>query len=161
MKSTLKLEKHIIYRDELLQQTAREFGWTKDTHQFLEMVRSVFIAIRNRLSFESSLLFLNLLPLPFKALYINNWTISERAPDPLQNMDDLIDEVINCNPKLITECKPKLITKLNGDREFVKHLVEAVFRVIGYHVSKADLETEMSFLPEDVRLYLEKHHVGE
>ena len=153
MKSVPKLEKHIIYLDELLQQTAREFGWTRDEQQLLEMIKSVFIALRNKLSFEDSLLFVNLLPMSFKALYLNNWTISEQAPEPLQNMDDLVDEIIQCNSTFISNLK--------GDRASVKHLVEAVFRVISYHISKADLETEMSFLPEDVKLYLEKHHIGE
>lgn len=153
MKSVLKPEKHIIYLNELLHETAYEFGWTKDDKQFLEMIKSVFIALRNRLSFQSSLSFVDVLPLPFKALYLNNWIISKQTPDPLQNMDDLVDEIIKCNPKIIST--------FNGDRVFIKHLVDALFRVISYHISRADLEKELSFLPEDVKFYLEKHHVEE
>ena len=147
------MEKHIIYLDELLQQTAQELGWKRDDQQLLAVISSIFIAIRNRLPFEDSLLFMNLLPLPFKAIYLNQWKISEQTPDPLQNMDDLVNEIFQYNPVLIS--------KLKGDRTTVQHLVEALFLVISYHISKADLKKALSFLPEDVQRYLDKHHVGE
>ena len=89
-----KLEKHAIYRDELMLQVAHQLKNVESIEDAKRITGMVLRAIRNRLSFESSLRFLNLLPLPLKAIYVDGWTLQDDAPPALETTKDLLDEIL-------------------------------------------------------------------
>lgn len=152
MNTFQKLDKHAIYLNELVVQVAAEMGRPSDTKFASCAIDGVLQAVRNRLSFEHSVKFLDLLPLPFKAVYIKDWNIKDHVPERINTMTDFIEEVCNVAPDL---CETEYT-----DHKKIKDAIRAVFKVIGLHVSKADLEKELSFLPQDLRLYLEAEGVS-
>jgi len=152
MNTFQKLDKHAIYLNELVIQVASEMGRPVDKAYASRAVEAVLRSVRNRLSFEQSVKFLDLLPLPFKAVYIKDWNIQDHVPDRIDTMNDFIQEVCDNAPELCgSDYK---------NPEKIKKAIRAVFKVLGLHVSKADLEKELSFLPQDLRLYLEAEGVS-
>lgn len=152
MRAFKKLDKHAIYLNELVVQVAAEMGRPSDINFASRSVEGVLQAVRNRLSFEQSVKFLDLLPLPFKAVYIKDWNVCDHIPDRIETMEDFINEVCTHTPDL---CENEY-----QDRQKVKEAIRSVFKVIGLHVSKADLDRKLAFLPQDLRLYLEAEGVS-
>jgi len=152
MKTFQKLDKHAIYLDELVEKVAAEMKRPDDKKYALRSIEAVLMAIRNRLTFEQSVNFLDLLPLPFKAVYIKDWNIQDHVPERILSMQDFIEEV----------CKvaPDLHETLYQDNEQIKCAIKSVFRVMGMHVSRKNLEKELSYLPQDLKLYLEAEGVA-
>lgn len=152
MKTFQKLDKHAIYLDELVEKVASEMKRPDDKRFALRSIEAVLTAIRNRLTFEQSVSFLDLLPLPFKAVYIKDWNIQDHVPERIVSMQDFIEEVCKVAPDVcVTEYQ---------DDEKVKSAIKAVFRVMGMHVSRKNLEKELSYLPQDLKLYLEAEGVA-
>jgi uncharacterized protein (DUF2267 family) len=152
MKTFQKLDKHAIYLNELVVQVATEMGRPDDHKYALTSIEAVLIAVRNRLTFEQSVNFLDLLPLPFKAVYIKDWNVQDHVPERINSMDDFINEVCKVAPDL---CENDY-----QDQQKIKEAIRAVFKVVGLHVSQRDLEKELSYLPQDLKLYLEAEGVS-
>lgn len=152
MKTFHKLDKHAIYLDELVGQVASEMNRPDDPKYALRSIEAVLNAIRNRLTFEQSVNFLDLLPLPFKAVYIKDWNVQDHVPERINSMREFIDEVCKVDPEL---CESEYV-----DHAKVKDAIRSVFKVIGLHVSKSDLEKELAYLPQDLKLYLEAEGVS-
>lgn len=152
MNTFQKLDKHAIYLNELVIQVASEMGRPADTNFASRAVGAVLQAVRNHLSFEQSVKFLDLLPLPFKAVYIKDWNVKDHVPESINTMDDFIQEVCSIAPDL---CESDY-----QNQQKIKEAIRSVFKVIGLHVSKNDLEKELSYLPQDLRLYLEAEGVS-
>jgi uncharacterized protein (DUF2267 family) len=152
MKTFHKLDKHVIYLDELVLQVASQMGQPEDLNCASSAIDAVLRAVRNRLSFEQSIKFLNLLPLPFKAVYIKDWNVNDHVPDRIDSMQDFIDEVHRLAPDL---CSDRY-----KDNSVFKKAIKSVFKVIGLHVSNQDLKKELLFLPDDLRIYLEAEGVS-
>ncbi|WPP50805.1 DUF2267 domain-containing protein [Catalinimonas niigatensis] len=152
MKTLHKLDKHVIYLDELILQVASLLDRPNDINCAARAVEAVLIAVRNRLTFEQSIKFLNYLPLPFKAIYIKDWKVNDRVPDRIESMNEFIEEVYRLDS-----------TVCNNDYceyQEIKKIVKAVFKVIGFHVSSEELKKELTFLPDDLRIYLEAEGVS-
>ncbi len=147
MKASLQFEKHIIYLEELLQQTGRELGNFNCTLDTLKVVTLVLEAIRNRLTFEQSIRFVQLLPLSFQAIYLNSWEVQVNKPEKMEKIDDLIDTIIACDRRHL----------LGKDRKIIKKAIGSVLRVIGNHLSEIDMDTEIGFLPKEIHLYLKDY----
>ncbi|WKN31098.1 DUF2267 domain-containing protein [Porifericola rhodea] len=152
MKTLHKLDKHVIYLDELVLQVASQMDRPDDLPCAEKAVNAVLLAVRNRLTFEQSIRFLNYLPLPFKAIYIKDWQVNDRIPDKIDSMNEFIDEVYKLEPALC----PNNYKEINE----IKLAIKAVFKVIGLHISNVDLKKELRFLPDDLRLYLEAEGVS-
>jgi uncharacterized protein (DUF2267 family) len=152
MKTLHKLEKHVIYLDELVLQVASQMDRPDDLQCANSAIEAVLLAVRNRLNFEQSIKFLNHLPLPFKAVYIKDWQVDDRVPDSIDSMGEFVDEVYRI--------RPNICHKEYKDEQMLKTAVKAVFKVIGLHVSNRDLKKELNFLPDDLRLYLEAEGVS-
>lgn len=152
MKTLQKLDKHVIYLNELVLQVASHLKHPDDVNCAERAVRSVLITIRNCLSFEQSIKFINYLPLPFKAIYIQDWHINDKVPERIHSMNEFIEQVYKLDAGLCsTHYK---------EHDAIKQAVKAVFKVIGLHISNADLQKELAFLPDDLRLYLEAEGVS-
>ena len=152
MKSHKKLDKHVIYLDELIHQVAREMKRPNDYQYAFTTIEAVLKSVRNRLTFEQSVKFLSLLPLPFKAVYIKDWSIQDHTPDRINSMKEFINEVCTI--------APELNERGYNSCDLIRVGIRSVFTVIGLHVSKKNLEKELSFLPKDLRLYLEAQGVA-
>ncbi|MFP4094254.1 MAG: DUF2267 domain-containing protein [Cyclobacteriaceae bacterium] len=152
MRTLHKLEKHVIYLDELVLQVASQMGRPDDIECANSAIEAVMLAVRNRLNFEQSIKFLNHLPLPFKAVYIKDWQVHDRVPDRINSMNEFMDEVYHN--------RPDICQKEYKDEQMLKNAIKAVFTVIGLHVSNRDLKKELNFLPDDLRLYLEAEGVS-
>lgn len=152
MKTLHKLDKHVIYLDELIVQVASYLNQPNDVNCAARAVEAVLISVRNRLTFEQSIKFLNYLPLPFKAIYIKDWKINDRVPEHIDSMNAFVEEVYGLDRTL---CSTDYC-----DHHQIKRTVKAVFKVIGLHVSNKELKKELSFLPDDLRLYLEAEGVS-
>ncbi|MEK6477938.1 DUF2267 domain-containing protein [Catalinimonas sp. 4WD22] len=152
MKTLHKLDKHVIYLNELVLQVASNLKHPDDVNCAERAIKAVLLTVRNCLSFEQSIKFLNYLPLPFKAIYIKDWHIDDRVPERIESMNEFMDEVYKIDPGL---CQNDY-----NDRNSIKQAVKAVFKVIGLHISNVDLRKELMFLPDDLRLYLEAEGVA-
>lgn len=152
MKTLRKLDKHVIYLDELIAQVASYLDRPNDVNCAVRAVEAVLIAVRNRLTFEQSIKFLNYLPLPFKAIYIKGWNVNDLVPERIASMNEFIEEVYRLEPTLCSNdyC----------DYHEVKKMIKIVFKVIGLHISNVELKKELAFLPDDLRLYLEAEGVS-
>jgi len=152
MKTFPKLDKHVIYLDELVSKVATQMNRPDDPDCGTNAINAVLRSVRNRLTFEQSIKFLNLLPLPFKAVYIKDWKVNDHVPERINTMQSFIDEVYKVAPNLCSDGFQ--------DDQLIKLALKAVFKVIGLHVSNQDLKKELHFLPDDLRLYLEAEGVS-
>ncbi len=141
-----KLEKHAIYRDELMIQVAHQLKTVEDIADAKKIVSMVLRGIRNRLNFENSLRFLNLLPLPLKAIYVDGWTLQDNTPIELETTKDLIDEMMHSQ---------NLFTPSERDTKHAMEAVQAVFRVISLHVSRHEFEMMLELISPHVKQELE------
>ncbi len=147
-----KLDKHVIYLDELNSQVASLLDHSENLNYASRAAEAVLLAVRGHLSFEQSIKFLNFLPLPFKAIYIKNWNVNDCIPERINSMNEFFEEVYMFDPTL---CHNDYC-----DQNEIKKIVRAVFKVIGLHVSGENLSRELSFLPNDLRIYLEAEGVA-
>jgi len=90
-----------------------------------EIVRAVLHTIRRQLKFEQSLCFLNQLPLPLKALYIDHWDTQESAT-PLETLEELIDEIEREYPLLMQD--------IQHDRQLVRQTFLAVGKLTDHPI---------------------------
>jgi uncharacterized protein (DUF2267 family) len=141
-----KLEKHAIYRDELMLQVAHQLKNVESIEDAKRIVSMVLRAIRNRLGFESSLRFLSLLPLPLKAIYVDGWIIQDNAPHALETTKDLVDEMMRSQ---------NLFTPTHRDTYNAMEAIQAVFRVISLHVSRHEFEMMLEMMSPALKQELE------
>jgi uncharacterized protein (DUF2267 family) len=85
-------------------------------------------------------------------VYIKDWNVQDHVPERINSMDDFINEVCKVAPDL---CENDY-----QDQQKIKEAIRAVFKVVGLHVSQRDLEKELSYLPQDLKLYLEAEGVS-
>ena len=141
-----KLEKHAIYRDELMLQVAHQLKNVESIEDAKRITGMVLRAIRNRLNFECSLRFLNLLPLPLKAIYVDGWMLQDNTPHGLETTKDLIDEMMQSQ---------NLFTPTQRDTKNAMEALQAVFRVISLHVSRHEFEMMLELMSPAVKQELE------
>ena len=141
-----KLEKHAIYRDELMLQVAHQLKNVESIEDAKRITGMVLRAIRNRLHFESSLRFLNLLPLPLKAIYVDGWKLQDNTPHALETIKDLIDEMMQSQ---------NLFSPTQRDAKNAMEAIQAVFRVVSLHVSRHEFEMMLELMSPAVKQDLE------
>ncbi len=147
MTLTQKIERHAIYRDEIMTEIANEiksFGNDSDLNPIVELVLK---SLRDRLGFENSLCFLNLLPLPFKAMFVKDWSIKDAFPGKLESFSSLINEIMSryTGPSYTRDSK-----------HYISEVAMATFRVIGQHVSRQDFEKMLGILPLSIRMEIKE-----
>ena len=141
-----KLEKHAIYRDELMLQVAHQLKNVESIEDAKRITGMVLRAIRNRLNFENSLRFLNLLPLPLKAIYVDGWTLRDNTPHVLETTQDLVNEMTRSQ---------NLFSPTQRDIENAMEAIQAIFRVISLHISRHELEMMLELMSPTLKQELE------
>lgn len=137
-----KIEKHAIYRDELMLQVAHQLKNVESIDDAKRITGMVLRAIRKRLNFENSLQFLNLLPLPLKAIYVDGWALQDNAPNALESIEDLVEEIMRSQ---------NLFTPNERDTRNSLESVQAVFRVISLHTSRHEFEMMLELVSPSVK----------
>ena len=119
---------------------------TREPEQIVAHVRAVFGVIRQRASFEQSIRFLEILPIPLKVVFLSDWHIVPHAPSPLRSVDEWADEMLRL------AYQPAL-----KDREEAQGILLAVFRMLDEHVGGDTLRRGMSFVAPEVLSQLLDH----
>lgn len=113
-------------------------------------VTDIFSVMRNCISFEDSLEFINLLPLPFKAIYLNGWHIGNASHTKINSLEELIDE-ITASPFVHEGW-------YNSNRDDLREILKALFDVIGNYIGRNIEKPELSFLPNDIQYFILHYH---
>ncbi len=146
MNAQYKSEKLLIDLDEAAHQLARCMNCPNEPEKAVRALKSVFGVIRNRFTFEESLEFVGLLPLPLKAIYVDGWRVGESAPVQLHSLEELIDDIV-ANQSFEENW-------YNSNRDELRKTIKAIFQMIGSHVTEADMETNVYYLPLEIQHYL-------
>ena len=133
--------------DELIRDVAQRANYPNDDERALSHLRTVFRVVRNRTSFEQSLRFLEMLPVPMKAIFLNDWHIVPQAPAPIRTIDELADEV----------CKHEK-QHLIRDRAEARRILRAIFTVLSRNTSRDAISDGLSFVSPETRAQLIKDH---
>ena len=141
--------------NELIHDIARQANYSDDDERVLSHLRTVFRVIRNRASFEQSLLFLETLPMPLKVIFLNDWHIDPHAPSPISSLDEWADEVIHYEQ----------LHPVQG-REEARRILQAIFMVLDRRIDSNTLRASLSFVTPEVRAQLlgdqpERYHYAD
>ena len=131
--------------DELVQAIARQVNCADDDERILSHLRTVFRVIRNRASFEQSLRFLEMLPMPFKITFLNDWHIVPHAPSLIRSLDEWADEVLRHE-----QLHPM------QNRTEARRILLAIFAVLGKTIDRDTLHGSLGFVAPEVRIQLLK-----
>lgn len=134
---------YIAQLDELIHEVAQRANYPNDDERALSHLRSVFRVVRNRTSFEQSLRFLEMLPVPLKAIFLNDWHIVPQRPSSIHSLDDFADEVQQHERQHTIR-----------DRNEARQVLQAVFTVLRRHTTSDALHNGLSFISSDVRTQL-------
>lgn len=113
-------------------------------------VTDIFSVMRSCISFEDSLEFINLLPLPFKAIYLNGWHIGNVLHTKINSLEELIDEIVAS--QFVHE------GWYNSSRDDLREILKAMFDVIGNYIGKSVVKPELNFLPSDIQYFIRHYH---
>lgn len=152
MNAQYKSEKHLIDLEEFAYQLARCMNCPNQPEKAVQALKDVFGIIRSRFSFEDSLEFINLLPLPLKAIYLDGWHIGESQPTQLHSMEEFIDEIV--------ANQPKENNWYNSNRDEVRNVLRHIFQIIGSYIAESEMEAKVSFLPQDMQYFLIHSNTG-
>lgn len=115
-----------------------------------QAVTDIFGIIRKCLTFEDSLEFINFLPLPLKAVYLDGWQVGNASRTPINSLEELIDEIV---------MSPQGQRAWYGsNRDTLREILKALFDVIGNHVGSHVNKPELSFLPSDIQYFMLQYH---
>lgn len=151
MNAQYNSEKHLIDLEEFASQVARCMNCPNQPEKAVQALKDIFGIIRNRLAFAESLEFINLLPLPLKAIYLDGWHIGENTSVQLHSMEELIDEII--------ANRTEENNWYHSNRDELRNILHTVFQLIGAHVVAAEVGASVSFLPKDMQYFLMQNHI--
>ena len=140
--------------DELIQDIARQAN-SNDDERALSHLRTVFRVIRNRASFEQSLRFLEMLPMRFKVLFLNDWHIVPHVPSPISSLDEWADEMLEYEQLHVIQNQAE-----------ARRILRAIFAVLSQRVSSDKLRHSLSFITPEVQAQLleeqpERYHYAD
>ena len=132
-------EKYSKEGQQILQTLADELGCPDNTERAGRTLKSVLYALRNRYTLEESLELLDALPFSLKAVYVDHWSIHRHLPEPITDLDDLINEA-------------RKVDKDSSIQDFTTHdeakqAIYAVFRVIGRYMGNEEVKHMVAVLP--------------
>nr|WKN36891.1 DUF2267 domain-containing protein [Tunicatimonas sp. TK19036] len=139
----MKTSEHnfIAELDRILGKLASDLGDIppRTAHKYL---KTIFLVIRQRAYFEESLKFIEILPVPVKAMFLDGWQIQEIAPRPFRNMDDFAETVVRSSNRAIANPLQ------------ARQLLRKVFTFFGQLTSQEQMKEGLSFLPNDFHALL-------
>lgn len=146
MKEKLRYQSHIIYLDEIILQIAKKLDLVDDTEYVLQLVEAVLLGIRKRLPFPKALQFLMALPMQLRAIFIEQWRISEFLPHPLESFSDFIEEIV--------QLRPDLFAPGAKGHMLAEQAVLAIVETISDHTSPDMFHQMIHVFPEPVQEHL-------
>ncbi|MEQ9440900.1 MAG: DUF2267 domain-containing protein [Cyclobacteriaceae bacterium] len=122
--------------DQLLHKLTLSTGYA-DSRTLQKHLKFVFQVIRERVSFEESIKFIDLLPISFKALFLDEWHIHTTSPKPLQGMDDFAQAIVQASGHMIASPTE------------ARQLLRQVFTFFGQFASPDQMKEGLAFLPQE------------
>ncbi len=124
--------------DYLLNKFSLHTGNSDPTENY-QYLKVVFDVIRQNTSFEEAIKFNDMLPLPFKAIFLDGWHISYGTNPSLNNINQLAEMMM-----------AKSGQRLSNAAE-ARQLLRKVFAFLGQLTSPSQIKEGLSFLPEEFR----------
>lgn len=133
-------ERYVEKSDAFLKEVAEALGDPNDMDKAYRVFRAVTHAIRDNITPEENLHLISQLPMMIKAIYIDNWKITD---DNIRHRDAFIARVQQYNT---TNNQRDLHTPdQTGDA------IQKVFGILKKHVSKGEIEDVLSMMPKEVQ----------
>lgn len=133
-------ERYVQKGDEFMQEVAKELGYSEDTDQAYRVFRAVIHTVRDNITPEENLHFIAQLPMMIKAIYVDNWKISDKN---IRHRDAFIEHVQKKNTN-------------NNQRDLhtpeqTEEAIQKVFVVLRRHVSEGEMKDVLNMMPEEVQ----------
>ncbi|WPP49792.1 DUF2267 domain-containing protein [Catalinimonas niigatensis] len=134
--------------DHIVQKLVQTLGDAYKKESVNHLLKSVLWSIRNHLPFKQAIQFLDQLPIPLKAMYVEQWEIPERVPEDLHNIDDLADKMIQQDPILLNQFR--------WNAEELRKSIKVVLKLLGSYLSSSCAETKSDYyyFQNDIQTYL-------
>lgn len=139
-------EKFAQEGNEFLNELADQLGHPEEKATALIVLRSVFGAIRNSITIAESLDFISQLPMPLKALYVDQWKYREK-PERINSIEDFKTRV-------------KLEQIKYGESEFnwpehTDEIIKTVISCLDKYVSEGQMEQVRNMMSKEVQSLFE------
>ena len=136
---TLNFESYSQKAYEFVKEVATELGNPDDTDHAGRVIKAVFHTIRNMVTPEESMHLIAQLPMYIKAVYVDNWKISEQQ-GKIRSQEEFLAE--------LRQKAGRTAERDFGNDEEAMQRVEAVLAVLKRHVSTGEIEDIKAQLPE-------------
>lgn len=137
-----KTEPSFVAEQDRMLQKLSEYAGHSDPDLTRQNLMSVFRVIRTHASFEHSLQFIEILPLPFKMLFLDEWRIQASATQSLRSIDEFAEAVVRSSHNLIATPTE------------ARQLLYKVFTFLGQFSTRTQMQSGLSFLPPEFRALL-------
>ena len=146
---SLDFEKYASKGHEFVHLVADELNVPSDKAG--RIIRTVFHALRNRLSHEESFQLLAQLPMALKGVYVEGWKF-DKDFTRIHHVDDFLDEVRKEDNNLAGYDF--------GNNDRAKKAVAAVFKAMHYFISEGEFKDVMAMLSEEMKQFIKKSLAG-
>ena len=146
---SLDFEKYAAKGNEFVRLVADELTISSDKAG--RIIRTVFHALRNRLSHEESFQLLAQLPMVLKGVYVDGWKYNKYFTR-IHHLDDFLNEVRNEDNNLAGYDF--------GNNERAKKAVAAVFKAMNYFISEGEFKDVMAVLSAEMKEFIKKSIAG-
>ncbi|WKN43861.1 DUF2267 domain-containing protein [Tunicatimonas pelagia] len=127
--------------DDLLNKLSLHTGHS-DLAENYHHLKVIFDVIRQHASFEEAVKFNEMLPLPFKAIFLDGWQISSRESRSFKSIDQVAEIVVRQSDHTLST-----VTE-------ARQLLRKVFTFLGQQTSPGQMREGLSFLPSEFRALL-------
>lgn len=133
-------ERYVQKSDEFMREVARELGYPEDTDKAYRVFRAVMHTVRDNITPEENLHFIAQLPMMIKAVYVDNWKISDKN---IRHRDAFLQKIQENNTN-------------NNQRDLhtpdqTEEAVHKIFDVLKRHVSEGEMNDIMNMMPAEVQ----------
>lgn len=146
----LNFEKHAAKGNEFVNALVRELGEGDRDHAG-RVLRSVFRALRNRLTVQESIQFLSQLPMSLKAVYVDGWKFQQDR-NRIKTLDEFAEEVM-------AEDGAAAWRDFSTLEEAIE-AIKAVLRTTSIYVSSGEMKDLLGVLPKQIEAELKADVLG-
>lgn len=146
----LNFEKYIAKGNEFVNLLMKELN-TEDRDHAGRILRSVFRALRNRLTVAESIQLLAQLPMPLKALYVDGWKF-QQSKSRIKSMEDFAIEV------MAEDGKASWRDFSTVDEATAS--IKSVLRTLSKYISPGEMNDMMDVLPQQLQQELKAEVLG-
>ena len=126
--------------DSLHQQLSAHTGYTSPTDNYRHL-KIIFDVIRQYSSFEEAIKFNEILPLPFKAIFLDAWHIPSGDRQSFESIEQLAEVIAQHEYSDLSTAD-------------ARQLLRKVFTFLGYFTPPKRMQEGLSFLPSEFRSLL-------